>query len=171
MTKLVWRSKIEDRRLREMVEGAAGKHGVTAADECFKLVVKWNGKKLDFELPAESATVGDVRKVLEAQTCVPCKRQKLVGLGKQPNPEDSVLLGALNLKNFQCSFMMIGAPDEAMMLQVSEIDDMPEVINDLDQDFAYDDEMTAALIANAGLCSQCYAGVQHVVIMHVHANK
>ena len=46
--------------------------------------------------------------------------------------------------------MMVGAPDEAMMLQVSQIDDLPEIINDLDQDFAYDSREQLEFIANAG---------------------
>lgn len=58
-------------------------------------------------------------------------------------------LGDLQLKALTCNFMMIGAPDEAMMLNRDDIDDMPEVINDLDQDFQYDDDATAAIIANA----------------------
>lgn len=61
----------------------------------------------------------------------------------------SVVLDDLQLKNPH-SFMMVGAPDEAMMLQVSQIDDLPEIINDLDQDFAYDSREQLEFIANAG---------------------
>lgn len=62
----------------------------------------------------------------------------------------SVSLEELQLKS-PTSFMMIGAPDEAMMLQASQIDDMPEIINDLDQDWQYDPSCEFAASAGASL--------------------
>jgi hypothetical protein len=65
-----------------------------------------------------------------------------------PWPGGSVSLEELQLKNPH-SFMMVGAPDEAMMMQASQIDDMPEIINDLDQDWQYDPSCEFAASAGA----------------------
>jgi hypothetical protein len=117
-------------------QAAAAEGGACAGGAVIKLACKWGSQKIDLEVPVCS-TVGRVREMLQEHTRVPSKRQKLVGLGKRANPDDSLLLDNLQLKNPH-SFMMIGAPDEFMMLEASQIDDMPEVINDLDQDFVYD---------------------------------
>lgn len=130
-----------------MPEGETASAPEAEAGVSFQLVAKWNGAKFDFRLPG-SSTVGQVRCFLQEQTRVPQKRQKLIGLGKKPNPDDSVALDDLQLKNPH-SFMMVGAPDEAMMLEVSQIDDLPEIINDLDQDFSYDSKEQLEFIANA----------------------
>lgn len=59
--------------------------------------------------PQPETTVGEVRKNLEALTEVQSKRQKLIGLGKKPNPPDDASLGTLQLKN-PTKFMMVAAP-------------------------------------------------------------
>jgi len=51
-------------------------------------------------------TVGDVRRRLQEMTHVQPKRQKLIGLGKKPNPDDNVTLDSLHLKRPH-SFMMV----------------------------------------------------------------
>lgn len=53
--------------------------------------------------------MGEVRKNLEALTEVQSKRQKLIGLGKKPNPPDDASLETLQLKN-PTKFMMVAAP-------------------------------------------------------------
>lgn len=50
--------------------------------------------------------MGDVRRRLQEMTNVQPKRQKLIGLGKKPNPGDDIPLGSLHLKNPH-SFMMV----------------------------------------------------------------
>ena len=99
----------------------------------YKLVAKWNGKKIELRI-GHMGTVGQVRLLLESHTHVPQKRQKLIGLGKKANPDDCVVLGELQLKDNH-SFMMIGAPNEAMMCLKSEIPDMPDICCDLDPDY------------------------------------
>ena len=76
----------------EAAEGAA--EGAAAPQ--YTLVAKWNKEKFEFEL-AGTLTVGDVKRELECRTRVPCKRQKLIGLGKKANPDDrfiEVAMGA-----------------------------------------------------------------------------
>ncbi len=54
----------------------------------------------------KDATVGEMRKRLEELTDVQSKRQKIIGLGKKPNPSDEQVLQDLSLKNPH-SFMMV----------------------------------------------------------------
>jgi hypothetical protein len=54
----------------------------------------------------KDATVGEMRKRLEELTDVQSKRQKIIGLGKKPNPSDELILQDLSLKNPH-SFMMV----------------------------------------------------------------
>jgi ubiquitin-like domain-containing CTD phosphatase 1 len=166
----------------EALEEALTGEGAVEGAAMIKLACKWGPKKIELELPG-SSTVGHVRSLLQEQTRVPQKRQKLVGLGKKANPDDrwanwenifkgvrmrcapavarlsaltarpvrsraSLPLDSLQLKNPH-SFMMIGAPDEFMMLQASQIDDMPEVIQDLDPDYVYDPRSSNELIAHS----------------------
>jgi hypothetical protein len=83
----------------------SAEEGAAASDEAlFKLVAKWNGTKYDLALPG-SGTVGQVRSFLQAQTRVPQKRQKLIGLGKKPNPDDRC---ASSCGSAVCSRAIIG---------------------------------------------------------------
>ena len=70
--------------------------------------------------------------------------------------------------------MMVGAPDEAMMLQVSEISDMPDIINDLDPDFVYDSSEQQELMANAGAsrveCSRMRPSTKDGRKDHINSN-
>lgn len=113
-------------------DGSADAGGAADAP-VVRLIAKWNGKEHRLEVQ-ESTTVGDVRRRLQEMTNVQPKRQKLIGLGKKPNPGDDIPLGSLHLKNPH-SFMMVGCPDEKVLLDASEISDLPEVVNDLDWDF------------------------------------
>ncbi|EKX46899.1 hypothetical protein GUITHDRAFT_107254 [Guillardia theta CCMP2712] len=102
-------------------------------EQGYKLIAKWNGKKYDLDVHKEY-TVGQVRKMLQMLTCVQPKRQKIIGLGKKSNLEDDVTLESLQLKNPH-SFMMVGCADEDVMLDQSQIDAMPLVVNDLDWNY------------------------------------
>jgi ubiquitin-like domain-containing CTD phosphatase 1 len=81
----------------------------------------------------EDATVGAVRQVLADLTEVQPKRQKLIGLGKKPNPEDDLSLASLNLKKDH-SFMMVGCK-ESSVLSEPPAAELPAVVNDLDWDY------------------------------------
>ena len=75
--------------LHAMAEGANARDGEVEGEgeKMIKLACKWGPKKIELELPG-SSTVGHVRSLLQEQTRVPQKRQKLVGLGKKANPDD-----------------------------------------------------------------------------------
>jgi len=97
-----------------------------------KLIAKWNGKEHHLDLP-EDTTVGEVRRRLQEMTNVQPKRQKLIGLGKKPNPDDEITLDSLKLKQPH-SFMMVGCPDEKVLVEAAEAG-VPDVVNDLDWDY------------------------------------
>lgn len=60
--------------------------------------------------PQPDMTVGQIRQNLENLTEVQPKRQKLIGLGKKPNPPDDAPLESLQLKNPQTFMMVHPAP-------------------------------------------------------------
>ena len=71
--------------------------------------------------------------MLAELTEVQPKRQKLIGLGKKPNPDDSALLVSLNLKKEQ-SFMMVGCQESSVLPEIPA-EELPAVVNDLDWDY------------------------------------
>ncbi|KAF9388120.1 hypothetical protein CPB97_001571 [Podila verticillata] len=103
----------------------------------FALTAQWNGKKLPFEIDMES-TIGELKNMLMELTNVEPKRQKLM-LVKGKLPEDHVVLSTLSLKNNQ-TFLMMGTP-EAKVIKAPEV--MPDVLNDLEEDYTPDDEAFA----------------------------
>jgi len=118
-----------------------GRMGDAAASNEAKvhLKVKWNGKAIEFDMPRDT-TVGEVRVRLEALTEVQPKRQKLIGLGKKPNPPDDTTLDSLNLKSTH-AFMMVGSAESSILPDASALgDDLPDVVNDLDWDFEPDEQ-------------------------------
>jgi hypothetical protein len=71
----------------ETEEMASDEQGARTGQRNIKLVAKWNGAKYELEIDSLE-TVGHVRLLLQEHTKVPHKRQKLIGLGKKPNPDD-----------------------------------------------------------------------------------
>ncbi|KAG0334456.1 hypothetical protein BG004_000404 [Podila humilis] len=96
-----------------------------------------NGKKLPFEIDLE-CNIGELKIKLMELTNVEPKRQKLM-LVKGKLPDDSVVLSTLSLKNNQ-TFLMMGTP-EAKVIKAPEV--MPDVLNDLEEDYTPDDEAFA----------------------------
>eukprot|EP01041_Mallomonas_annulata_P009157 gene9157-18972_t len=102
-------------------------------------LAKWRGiqYKLDNILP-HSTTVGDIKRMLEEQTAVCPKRQKLIGLGKLGQlSSDDLFLSSLDLKIKCCSvsFTMTGTP-EIEIIQLEENNQQSihnnEILNDFD---------------------------------------
>ena len=82
----------------------------------------------------EDATVGQVRQILANLTEVQPKRQKIIGLGRKPNPEDEQTLASLQLKGSGHTFMMVGCKEAVVLSDLPE-SELPAVINDLDWDY------------------------------------
>ncbi|KAF8985556.1 hypothetical protein BGZ46_003562 [Entomortierella lignicola] len=106
------------------------------------LTAQWNGKKLPFEVGLDY-TIGELKNKLMELTNVEPKRQKLM-LVKGKLPEDHIVLSSLALKNNQ-TFLMMGTP-EAKVIKAPEI--MPDVLNDLEEDYTPDDEAFASMAQN-----------------------
>jgi len=100
--------------------------------------VKWGGKlyALDAFDPA-ATTVGQLRAAIHAKTNVLPHRQKLLNLPKYRGqvPSDDLVVAELNLKP-GTKIMMMGSVEEAIQDVVEAPEDMPEVINDFDEDTA-----------------------------------
>ncbi|KAG0005441.1 hypothetical protein BGZ65_011128 [Modicella reniformis] len=101
-----------------------------------------NGKKLPFEVDLND-TIGQLKYKLMALTNVEPKRQKLM-LGRGKLPEDHVVLSSLSLKHNQ-TFLMMGTP-EAKVIKTPEV--LPDVLNDLEEDYTPDDEAFASMAQN-----------------------
>ncbi|KAF9169606.1 hypothetical protein BGX21_010211 [Mortierella sp. AD011] len=101
-----------------------------------------NGKKLPFEVDLDY-TIGELKNKLMELTNVEPKRQKLM-LVKGKLPEDHVVLSSLSLKNNQ-TFLMMGTP-EAKVIKAPET--LPDVLNDLEEDYTPDDEAFASMAQN-----------------------
>jgi ubiquitin-like domain-containing CTD phosphatase 1 len=85
---------------------------------------------------SSTSTVGDLKRKLEELTSVRTSRQKLVGLEgrKKIKLSDEFKLAQLELKNSH-KFTMIGTADDKVIKDPHELDgELPEVINDLDDD-------------------------------------
>eukprot|EP00162_Nutomonas_longa_P013042 comp21387_c0_seq1/m.46154 comp21387_c0_seq1/g.46154 ORF comp21387_c0_seq1/g.46154 comp21387_c0_seq1/m.46154 type:complete len:372 (+) comp21387_c0_seq1:77-1192(+) len=95
--------------------------------------VKWNGREFPMTLPVD-ATLGDLKGLLEAETDVLACRQKLFGLVKGKLPADNTLIGEFALGP-QSKVSMMGTPEASIVKAPAEMDDLPDVVNDLDWDF------------------------------------
>jgi len=133
-------------------------------DSSVELLCKWQKKSFTLKLSKEH-TIGKVRQMLADLTQVQPKRQKLIGLRLHKKKEhsssssesssssttsisDNTKLAALSLRGGRkTKFMMVGVPEAEAVVDKDE-KDLPEVLNDLDQDFNYDIE-EALILKNA----------------------
>ncbi|GJJ76924.1 ubiquitin-like domain-containing CTD phosphatase 1 [Entomortierella parvispora] len=125
------------------------------------LTAQWNGKKLPFEVDLDY-TIGELKNKLMELTNVEPKRQKLM-LVRGKLPEDHVVLSSLSLKDNQ-TFLMMGTP-EAKVIKAPET--MPDVLNDLDEDYTPDDEAFASMAANQknlkAAIAKCDINIMHTL--------
>ncbi|KAI1319378.1 DNA N-glycosylase and apurinic/apyrimidinic (AP) lyase [Mortierella claussenii] len=85
------------------------------------LTAKWNGKQVPFEVDLDY-TIGELKYKLE----------------------DHVVLSSLSLKNNQ-TFLMMGTPEHKV---IKPPETMPDVLNDLEEDYTPDDEAFASMAQN-----------------------
>jgi len=99
------------------------------SEDC-SVTIKWSGKSYVIDGLKETATVGDLKLIIEGKTSVKVNRQKLLNLklkGKAPSDED--LLTACNFKN---KIMMMGTVEKEIEDVLTVPTDIGEVVNDLD---------------------------------------
>ena len=100
--------------------------------ETTSVVIKWNGKTYPIDNIKETATVGDLKSIIEEKTCVRTSRQKLLNLklkGKAPGDND--LLTACNFKK-NMKIMMMGTIEKEIEDVLTVPTDIGNVVNDLD---------------------------------------
>ena len=108
------------------------------------LVAKFGKERITLEnLDAQTTTIGHVKGLLHQQTRVLPKRQKLVGLvalqGGAKGVHDDLPLSELKSKNNKSTithqFILMGTPEEAIFVDPSERDDLPDVLDDFGLEF------------------------------------
>ncbi|KAF8623572.1 hypothetical protein AX15_006340 [Amanita polypyramis BW_CC] len=102
----------------------------------------WGGKPFSLDV-AESDRVFDLKAALQSLTDVPLERQKILGLVKGKLPPDQARITDLHLSNGK-KFTLVGTPEGAEIKDPSQLEFLPDVVNDLDVDFSDDVEASAA---------------------------
>ncbi|CAL1705653.1 unnamed protein product [Somion occarium] len=107
-----------------------------ANEQWIKLNFAWSGKPYSLSM-AESDRVFDLKAALQEQTNVPPERQKILGLVKGKLPSDEVTIRDLKL-SIGKKFTLIGTPEGHEIKDPSQLEFLPDVVNDLDIDFSSD---------------------------------
>ncbi|OBZ69263.1 Ubiquitin-like domain-containing CTD phosphatase 1 [Grifola frondosa] len=94
----------------------------------------WSGKPFTLDV-AESDRVYDLKATLLSLTDVPPERQKILGLVKGKLPPDEERIGDLKLVNGK-KFTLVGTPQGHELKDPSQLEFLPDVVNDLDVDFS-----------------------------------
>jgi len=94
---------------------------------------------------AESDRVYDLKAALRELTNVPEERQKILGLVKGKLPPDQERIGDLKLVNGK-KFSLVGTPQGDEIKDPSQLECLPDVVNDLDFDFTTDPAAAVAYI-------------------------
>ncbi|KAF8844427.1 HAD IIID h [Paxillus ammoniavirescens] len=102
----------------------------------------WAGKSFDLELAA-SDRVFDLKACLMSLTSVPPERQKILGLVKGKLPPDQARISDLKI-NAGRKFTLIGTPAGDEIKDPSQLEFLPDVVNDLDVDVAENPQAAAA---------------------------
>lgn len=100
------------------------------------LLFNWSGKSYTLRI-AESDRVFDLKAVLHNLTRVPPERQKILGLVKGKLLLDEVRIFDLRLATGK-KFTLIGTPEGDEIRDPSQLEFLPDVVNDLDVDFSED---------------------------------
>ncbi|KII88126.1 hypothetical protein PLICRDRAFT_612640 [Plicaturopsis crispa FD-325 SS-3] len=93
----------------------------------------WSGKPFALDV-AESDRVFDLKALLQSLTDVPPERQKILGLVKGKLPPDQERVSDLKLSAGK-KFTLIGTPEGHEIKDPSQLEFLPDVVNDLDVDF------------------------------------
>ncbi|TFY78669.1 hypothetical protein EWM64_g5342 [Hericium alpestre] len=111
-------------------------------EEWIHLAFAWAGKPFTLEI-AESDRVFDLKAALFSLTNVPPERQKILGLVKGKLPPEEERIGDLKITSGK-KFTLVGTPQGDEIKDPSQIEFLPDVVNDLDVDFTADPAAAAA---------------------------
>ncbi|KZT69795.1 HAD-superfamily subfamily IIID h [Daedalea quercina L-15889] len=98
------------------------------------LYFTWSGKPFELDV-AESDRVDDLKALLQSLTDVPPERQKILGLVKGKQPPDEETIANLKLVSGR-KFTLVGTPQGQEIKDPSQLEFLPDVVNDLDIDFS-----------------------------------
>jgi ubiquitin-like domain-containing CTD phosphatase 1 len=110
-----------------------------------QLSFTWASKTFTLDI-AESDRVFDLKAALQSLTDVPPERQKILGLVKGKLPPDQERVADLKLVPGK-KFTLIGTPQGNEIKDPSQLEFLPDVVNDLDVDFS-DNPAAAAAYRN-----------------------
>lgn len=108
-------------------------HLNVAEETWVHLTFSWGGKTFSLDL-AESDRVYDLKAALLSLTNVPPERQKILGLVKGKLPPDEGRISDLKIAPGK-NFILIGTPAGDEIKDPSQLESLPDVVNDLDVDF------------------------------------
>ncbi len=120
------------------------KQPTAEVDEGITLVAKYGKAQHVFENVSSSTTVSEVKQMLSDITRILPKRQKLIGLAASSGKvADDMPLSMLKVKKTKLdrkivmgmTFILMGTPEEHILVDPMDRDDLPEVIDDFDLDF------------------------------------
>ncbi|PPQ93229.1 hypothetical protein CVT25_015227 [Psilocybe cyanescens] len=93
----------------------------------------WASKSYKIEVP-DSDRLYDLKTAIYSLTKVPTERQKILGFVKGKLPPDQVRISELPILPTK-KFTVIGTPEGDEIKDPSQLESLPDVINDLDVDF------------------------------------
>ncbi|KAF9261389.1 HAD IIID h [Marasmius fiardii PR-910] len=102
----------------------------------------WSGKQFSIDI-ADSDRVLDLKTAIQDLTRVPPERQKILGLVKGKLPPDQGRISDLNLTTGK-KFTLLGTPEGDEIKDPSQLEKLPDVVNDLDFDPTQDPAAAAA---------------------------
>jgi len=113
-----------------------------SSERWVQLQFSWSGKHFALEI-ADSDRVFDLKASLQSLTQVPPERQKIIGLVKGKLPPDQGRIADLRLVTGK-KFTLIGTPEGDEIKDPSQLEFLPDVINDLDVDLSENPAAAAA---------------------------
>ncbi|KAF5380942.1 hypothetical protein D9615_004109 [Tricholomella constricta] len=99
-----------------------------------QLSFTWSGRPFTLEI-ADSDRVFDLKAAIHNLTKVPPERQKVLGLVKGKLPPDQDRIADLRLTPGK-RFSLVGTPEGDEIKDPSQLEFLPDVLNDLDVDFS-----------------------------------
>jgi ubiquitin-like domain-containing CTD phosphatase 1 len=113
------------------------------------LIAKFGKERITFEHLDLNTTIGQVKNLIQLETRILPKRQKLVGLsaklGGAKGVHDALPISELAVKGKSDSatsvdevihqFILMGTPEEQIFVDPCERDDLPDIVDDFELDF------------------------------------
>eukprot|EP00527_Entomoneis_sp_CCMP2396_P006172 CAMPEP_0198147544 /NCGR_PEP_ID=MMETSP1443-20131203/36490_1 /TAXON_ID=186043 /ORGANISM="Entomoneis sp., Strain CCMP2396" /LENGTH=427 /DNA_ID=CAMNT_0043811929 /DNA_START=11 /DNA_END=1294 /DNA_ORIENTATION=+ len=137
---------LPDQMAHSQLAGPSVNAATATSSSGVTLVAKFAKERITVSDLDPDTTIGQVKLMIQEQTRILPKRQKLVGLiaqqGGAKGVTDDLTLSKLKVKGKKngCStsvfeFILMGTPEEEIFVDPADCDDLPDVIDDFDLDF------------------------------------